>query len=78
MHALVELALLSLALLVGTVAAATLPIALKPRPHQTDAMIAFAAGVLLGAAFFHLLPEAMHDQGPKVCSAPLPAFSRSS
>jgi zinc and cadmium transporter len=66
MHAAVELALLSLALLLGTVAAAILPIALKPRPHQTDAMIAFAAGVLLGAAFFHLLPEAVHDQGPRV------------
>jgi len=66
MHAAIELALLSLALVVGTVAAATVPIALKPRPHQTDAMIAFAAGVLLGAAFFHLLPEAIHDQGPRV------------
>ncbi len=66
MHAAIELGLLSLALVVGTMAAAIVPIALKPRPHQTDAMIAFAAGVLLGAAFFHLLPEAVHDQGPRV------------
>jgi len=66
MHAAVEVALLSVALLLGTLAAAALPIALKPRPHQSDAMIAFAAGVLLGAAFFHLLPEAVRDQGPRV------------
>jgi len=66
MHPAVELALLSAALLIGTLGAAALPIVLKPHPHQTDAMIAFAAGVLLGAAFFHLLPEAVRDQGPRV------------
>lgn len=66
MAPLAELGLFSLLLLLGTLAVAVLPIVLKPRPHQTDALIAFAAGVLLGAAFFHLLPEALREQGPKV------------
>lgn len=62
----VQITLLSLALLAGTLAAAWVPIVLRPKPHQTDALIAFAAGVLLGAALLHLLPEALRLRGPLV------------
>ncbi len=61
-----EFAALALALLAGTVLAAWIPIHLKPAAHQTDLVIALAAGILLGAAFFHLLPEAISARGPRV------------
>jgi zinc and cadmium transporter len=62
----IELAVLSLVLLLGTLVAAWVPLRWKPRPHQTDGVIALAAGILLGAAFFHLLPEAVHQRGARV------------
>jgi zinc and cadmium transporter len=57
------LGLLSGLLLVGTLAAAAVPLRLQPEPHRADLFIAFAAGVLLGAAFLHLMPEAWSELG---------------
>ena len=61
-----SLALYSGLLLAGTLAGAALPILWKPHPHQTDLFISFSAGSLLGAAFFHMLPEALRARGPTV------------
>jgi zinc and cadmium transporter len=62
---LVLLGVLSFALLAGSLAAAAVPLRLKPAPHRADLFIAFAAGVLLGAAFLHLMPEAWSELGAK-------------
>jgi zinc and cadmium transporter len=59
------LGLLSALLLLGTLAAAAVPLRLQPEPHRADLFIAFAAGILLGAAFLHLLPEAWAQLGPR-------------
>jgi zinc and cadmium transporter len=52
-------------LLLGTLGAAAIPLRLTPEPHRADLFIAFAAGVLLGAALLHLLPEAWAELGPR-------------
>jgi zinc and cadmium transporter len=59
------LGLLSSLLLIGTLAAAAVPLRMKPQPHRADLFIAFAAGVLLGAAFLHLMPEAWAALGAR-------------
>ncbi|MHB1844081.1 MAG: ZIP family metal transporter [Deltaproteobacteria bacterium] len=64
----------SAALLLGTLGGAVLPIVWRPRPHQTDLFISFSAGVLLGAAFFHMLPEALRARGPGVLSGVVLGF----
>jgi zinc and cadmium transporter len=58
------LATYSGAILVGSLAGGALP--LLGQRARSDALLSFSAGVMLGAAFFHMLPEAVHLGGPDV------------
>jgi zinc and cadmium transporter len=55
-------ALYSVAILFGAAAGAALALATGKKARLV-ALLAFAAGVMLGAAFFHMLPEAFHLGG---------------
>jgi zinc and cadmium transporter len=55
------LALYAGAILVGSLAGGALP--LLGRSRRSDAFLAFSAGVMLGAAFIHMLPEAVEGAG---------------
>jgi zinc and cadmium transporter len=55
------------AILVGALVGGALP--LLGRAHRSDALLSFSAGVMLGAAFFHMLPEAA--EGAKMSAIPL-------
>jgi len=55
------LALYAGAILVGALAGGALP--LVGRMRRSDALLSFSAGVMLGAAFFHMLPEAVAGAG---------------
>jgi zinc and cadmium transporter len=58
------LAAYSGAILVGSLAGGALP--LFGERARNDSLLSFSAGVMLGAAFFHMLPEAVHLGGPDV------------
>jgi len=58
------LAAYSGAILTGSLAGGVLP--LFGKRTRNDALLSFSAGVMLGAAFFHMLPEAVHLGGPDV------------
>jgi zinc and cadmium transporter len=49
------------AILLGALAGGALP--LFARVRRSDLMLSFSAGVMLGAAFFHMLPEAVEEAG---------------
>ncbi len=49
------------AILVAALAGGALP--LMGRMRRNDALLSFSAGVMLGAAFFHMLPEAAEGAG---------------
>jgi zinc and cadmium transporter len=49
-------------ILLGAIAGA-LVVVFTHRPTRLVSFLAFAAGVMLGAAFFHMLPEAFHGGG---------------
>jgi zinc and cadmium transporter len=51
----------SLAILAGALAGGALP--LLAARTRSDALLSFSAGVMLGAAFFHMLPEATEQAG---------------
>ncbi len=51
----------TLAILAGALAGGALP--LVGRVSRSDVMLSFSAGVMLGAAFFHMLPEAVEGAG---------------
>jgi zinc and cadmium transporter len=55
------LALYSLAILVGALVGGAIP--LLGGRSRSDGMLSFSAGVMLGAAFFHMLPEAAEGAG---------------
>jgi len=55
------LALYAGAILVGALAGGALP--LLGRMQRNDEFLSFSAGVMLGAAFFHMLPEAAERAG---------------
>jgi zinc and cadmium transporter len=55
------LALYAGAILVGALAGGALPLVGGMR--RSDALLSFSAGVMLGAAFFHMLPEAVEGAG---------------
>ncbi|ADO74105.1 ZIP family metal transporter [Stigmatella aurantiaca] len=52
----------SFVIVLGALAGALLVVFTR-RPTQLVTFLAFAAGVMLGAAFFHMLPEAFHGGG---------------
>lgn len=56
----------SIGILLGSVLGAAIPIFSGPKRLVT--FLAFAAGVMLGAAFFHMLPEAARSGGYSVLS----------
>ena len=58
------LAVYSGAILVGAVGGGLLPL-LGPL-RRSDLLLSFSAGVMLGAAFFHMLPEAVEEGGRRV------------
>ena len=55
------LALYAGAILIGALVGGALP--LLGRMRRSDALLSFSAGVMLGAAFFHMLPEAAEGAG---------------
>ncbi len=55
------LAVYTLAILGGALAGGALP--LVGRWSRSDTLLSFSAGVMLGAAFFHMLPEAVAGAG---------------
>ena len=55
-------ALYSLVIVAGALAGALVPV-LTTRATRLISFLAFAAGVMLGAVFFHMLPEAYHGGG---------------
>lgn len=57
----VSLAIYAGAILLGALLGGALP--LLGRIRHNDAGLSFSAGVMLGAAFFHMLPEAAHGAG---------------
>ena len=61
MTPLTVLALYALAILMGALAGGALP--LLGGRRRSDGMLSFSAGVMLGAAFFHMLPEAVEGAG---------------
>ena len=56
-----SLSLYTGAILAGALAGGALP--LFARVRRSDLMLSFSAGVMLGAAFFHMLPEAVDEAG---------------
>jgi zinc and cadmium transporter len=56
-----SLAFYTVAILAGALAGGALP--LVGRMSRSDLMLSFSAGVMLGAAFFHMLPEAVEGGG---------------
>ena len=64
MNETLTLAAYSGAILTGSLAGGVLP--LFGKRTRNDALLSFSAGVMLGAAFFHMLPEAVHLGGPDV------------
>lgn len=67
-----SLALYSGAILLGAVGGGLLP--LLGTQRRSDVLLSFSAGVMLGAAFFHMLPEAVEEGGSKVMPAVLGGF----
>lgn len=55
------LALYTVAILAGALVGGALP--LMARVSRSDHLLSFSAGVMLGAAFFHMLPEAVEGAG---------------
>jgi len=47
----------------GALAGAAIPVVFPAVRSRTGLLLSFSAGVMLGAAFFHMLPEALHEGG---------------
>jgi zinc and cadmium transporter len=60
------------AILVGALAGGALPLFASVR--RSDLLLSFSAGVMLGAAFFHMLPEAVEQGGSAVVPFVLVGF----
>jgi zinc and cadmium transporter len=67
-----SLALYTGAILAGAVVGGALP--LMGRMRRSDLLLSFSAGVMLGAAFFHMLPEAVEGIGPRAAPFVLVGF----
>ncbi|HSM91524.1 MAG TPA: ZIP family metal transporter [Anaeromyxobacteraceae bacterium] len=67
-----SLALYSGAILAGAVGGGLLP--LLGTQRRSDVLLSFSAGVMLGAAFFHMLPEAIEEGGSGVTPVVLGGF----
>jgi zinc and cadmium transporter len=60
------------AILLGALAGGALP--LFARVRRSDLLLSFSAGVMLGAAFFHMLPEAVEGAGAQAVPFVLVGF----
>jgi zinc and cadmium transporter len=58
-----QLALYALGIALGSLLGAAVPLARPPHPRRTRLLLSFAAGVMLGTAFFHMLPESIEEGG---------------
>ncbi|MFY3746061.1 ZIP family metal transporter [Anaeromyxobacter sp. Red801] len=67
-----SLALYTAAILVGALTGGSLP--LIGRVGRSDVGLSFSAGVMLGAAFFHMLPEAVEESGAGILPFVLVGF----
>jgi len=47
----------------GALAGAAIPLVFPSVRARSGLLLSFSAGVMLGAAFFHMLPEALHEGG---------------
>jgi zinc and cadmium transporter len=68
----ITLAVYTGAILAGALAGGALP--LVARVGRSDILLSFSAGVMLGAAFFHMLPEAVEDAGGRAIPFVLAGF----
>jgi zinc and cadmium transporter len=59
-----QLAVFSGVIVLGALAGAAVPLRASGA-HRQVAFLAFAAGMMFGAAFFHMLPEAFQGGGPR-------------
>lgn len=57
-----QVAIYSSIIVLGALLGALVPFGAR-KPKQLSTLLAFAAGAMLGAAFFHMLPEAFHGGG---------------
>jgi len=67
-----SLSLYTVAILAGALAGGVLPLVGAMR--RSDLLLSFSAGVMLGASFFHMLPEAVSLGGARVVPAVLAGF----
>lgn len=72
MNGAATLSLYTGAILVGALAGGALPLFASVR--RSDLLLSFSAGVMLGAAFFHMLPEAVEGGGAPVVPFVLAGF----
>lgn len=58
----------------GALVGAAIPVAFPGVRSRTGLLLSLSAGVMLGAAFFHMLPEAVHEGGLSALSWTLGGF----
>ncbi|MGI5863994.1 MAG: ZIP family metal transporter [Myxococcales bacterium] len=63
MNELTSLLLYSAAIVAGTLGGGAIPLFVGERARRTELLLAFSAGVMLGAAFFQMLPVSLHEGG---------------
>lgn len=68
------LALYVLGITGGALFGAAIPVVFPAIRSRTGLLLSFSAGVMLGAAFFHMLPEALHEGGLPALSWTLGGF----
>lgn len=73
MNEVLQLGLYSACILAGVLGAAAVPL-WRPHPRRTDLFLSLSAGIMLGAAFFHMLPEAVEQAGADVTGAVVLGF----
>ncbi len=60
MNAPLQLALYALAIVLVTLGSGAIPLLMRAYGRRTEVLLSFSAGVMLGAAFFQMIPEAIH------------------
>ena len=63
MNASLTLALYVAGITGGALVGAAIPVVFPAIRSRSGLLLSFSAGVMLGAAFFHMLPEALHEGG---------------
>lgn len=58
----------------ASLAGGAVPLFFRLNTRRTELLLAFSAGVMLGAAFFHMLPEALHEGGLSALSIVVVGF----